>query len=388
MMKINVIVAYSDNYVIGNNDKIPWNYYEDLKYFYKITTNKEDINKKNIVIMGYNTYKSLPVIKLKNRINIVITSKSLNNDFGSDEQDLFFVDSMGSSMELCQKLLINNSSEKIFIIGGEKIYKYFFTSYYYKFLDKVYITRIHKKYDGNKFFYGLEEKFYYIDVKKSVSNIELEYRVLQYDSEFINPEMKYLSHLNKLMKIGVINYDKILDKDIVSLFEFNLNINLYQYFPLFSMLKKNKNIILEKIFKCFENEELKILIEKIISKDSNYINLIDIKPFNSIYYFNFHDSYISCNVNHTKGNLLHDVLNNILFSSLLVIFISKLMCLKPYILKYNCIYNYVFSSDESNIEKIILNTPDVLPLLNINDNNQKNINDFKLSDLEFSGLEI
>jgi hypothetical protein len=58
------------------------------------------------------------------------------------------------------------------------------------------------------------------------------------------------------------------------------------------------------------------------------------------------------------------------------------MCLKPYILKYNCIYNYVFSSDESNIEKIILNTPDVLPLLTINNNNQVNINDFKLSDLQ------
>jgi hypothetical protein len=35
-----------------------------------------------------------------------------------------------------------------------------------------------------------------------------------------------------------------------------------------------------------------------------------------------------------------------------------------------------------------LNTPDVLPLLNIKDNNQQNIDDFKISDLEFSGLEI
>jgi len=383
-MKINIIVAYSDNYVIGNDDKIPWNYNEDLKYFYKITTITEN-NKKNVVIMGYNTYKSLS-FKLKNRVNIVITSKNLNNDIDTFEEDLYFVDSMGSSMELCQKLLINNIIEKIFIIGGEKIYKYYFTSYYYKFLDKVYITRIHKNYDGNKFFYGLEEKFYYLDIKKSINNPELEYRVLQYNSEFINPEIKYLTHLNKLMKIGS-NNDKILNKEVLSFFEFNLDINLYQYFPLFSMIKKNKIIVLEKIFKCFKNEELKFSIEKIINKESYYINLIDIQPFNSIYYFNFHDDYLSCNVNHTKGNLLHDVLNNIIFSSLLVTFISKLLNLKPYIIKYNCINNYFFKSDISNIEKLILNTPDVQPLLNIIDNNQQNIEDFKISDLEFLGLE-
>ena len=382
MMKISVIVTYSDNFVIGNDNKIPWNYNEDLKYFYQITTNTEDINKKNVVIMGYNTYKSLPVIKLKNRVNVVITSKSLNNNIDNPEQDLFFADSMGASMELCQKLLINNSIEKIFIIGGEKIYKYFFTSYYYRFLDKVYITRIHKEYDGNKIFYGLEEKFYYIDLKKSINNVEIEYRTLQYDSDFINPEMKYLSQLNKILKIGIKNYN------IISLFEFILHINLYQYFPLFSIIKKNKNNILEKLLQYFKNEELKILVQNVINKESNYINLVDIKPFNSIYYFNFHDSYLSCNVNHNKGNLLHDVLNNIIFSSLLVIFISKLLNLKPYILKYNCINNYIYESDKSNIEKILWNTPDVLPLLNIINNNQKNIDDFQLSDLEFMGLEI
>jgi len=382
MMKIDVIVAYSDNFVIGNDNKIPWNYYEDLKYFYKITTNTEDMNKKNAVIMGHNTYKSLPVIKLKNRVNIVITSKSLKNNIDNPEQDLFFTDSMGASMELCQKLLINNNIEKIFIIGGEKIYTYFFTSYYYNFLDKVYITRIHKEYNGNKFFYGLEEKFYYIDVKKSINNVEIEYRTLQYDSSFINPEMKYLSQLNKILKIGIKN------NNTISLFEFILNINLYQYFPLFSIIKKNKDNILDKLLKYFKNEELKILVQNVINKESNYINLVDIKPFNSIYYFNFHDSNLSCNVNHNKGNLLHDVLNNIIFSSLLVIFISKLLNLKPYILKYNCINNYIYESDESNIEKLLWNTPDVLPLLNITNNNQKNIDDFQLSDLEFMGLEI
>ena len=34
-LSINVIVAYSDNFIIGNNNNIPWLYKEDLKYFQK-----------------------------------------------------------------------------------------------------------------------------------------------------------------------------------------------------------------------------------------------------------------------------------------------------------------------------------------------------------------
>ena len=73
-MKINVIVAYSEKYVIGKDKNIPWIYKEDLKYFQKITKEIKDTNKKNIVIMGYTTHSTIPNQILKDRINIVITS--------------------------------------------------------------------------------------------------------------------------------------------------------------------------------------------------------------------------------------------------------------------------------------------------------------------------
>jgi dihydrofolate reductase len=44
-------------------------------------------------------------------------------------------------------MYLDNIIEKIFIIDGESIYEYFFKSYYYKNLDKIYITRIHKKFE-------------------------------------------------------------------------------------------------------------------------------------------------------------------------------------------------------------------------------------------------
>ena len=63
IMKINLIVTYSDNYVIAKDNTIPQNYKEDLIYFKKIINNVD--NKKNVFIMGYNTYINLPVKKNK-----------------------------------------------------------------------------------------------------------------------------------------------------------------------------------------------------------------------------------------------------------------------------------------------------------------------------------
>ena len=45
---ISIIVAIDKNNLIGNNNSLPWNYPEDLKYFREITLNKT-------VLMGKNT---------------------------------------------------------------------------------------------------------------------------------------------------------------------------------------------------------------------------------------------------------------------------------------------------------------------------------------------
>ena len=85
-MKINVIVAYSNNYVIGNDNNLPWNYKEDMEYFKTITSYTRKDDNKNAIIMGYNTWLSIKK-KLKNRINIVITTKNIEK---SEDNDLFF----------------------------------------------------------------------------------------------------------------------------------------------------------------------------------------------------------------------------------------------------------------------------------------------------------
>lgn len=410
-MKVNVICTYSDNFIIGIDNKIPWDieekitYYEDLVYFNSITlqSSDEDIDinsvKKNIVIMGYNTYECIGKQKLFDRINIIITTKKLKS---SKRNGIYFVNSLDLCMELCNKLYSRkNIINKIFIIGGEKIYNYFFTSNYYNLLDKVYITRIHKKYNGNKKFCELEENFYYTSVRKSDNYDEIEYRVLKYDPIFMHPEEIYLCKLLDMMKENKLEkIEHLKNIEIYQSFHFNLKIDLTKYFPLFSICKKNKDILMQNIMTLFKKDVFFSKINDIIIKIQNnnkfglYINLLDLYPYNSIYYFNYkYDSVkekniLSCNVNHSRGNMLSEVINNILFSSLLVHFICKLTESVPFSVNYQCMENYYFKDNKYKVEKLIWTVPTILPLLKIKDREQKVISDFEYNDLEFLGLEI
>jgi len=383
-MKINIIVAYADNYVIGNEGEgMVWDYPEDVEYFHNITSQVNDISKKNVVIMGYNTHLEHNPKILTDRINIVITSKDIS---GSNEDDLYYVDSLGSSIELCNKL--EGNIEKIFIIGGDQIYSYFCKSFYYKYLDKVYITRIDKKYEGNKHFYGLEEKFYYLSVNKSELYPELEYRVLQYESNFISPEITYLKQLQKLLKTGADT------ENLRKLGSFTMNINLSYYFPLFSICKKKSCELLNISLQSMNLGEVKIILDDLIinikNKEQNpiVIDFSEILPFKTKYFFIHDELNISCNLIHNGGNMLNEILNNIIFSSLLVNIIGKLCNLKPQNILYQCKQHYFLNSDEYIVDKIAWETPDVLPLLKISERSQVNISDFKLDDFEFLGLKI
>ena len=65
-----MIACMSNNRVIWNNNELPWNYPEDLKYFKEKTD-------WNIVVMWLKTYESIWK-PLKNRYNIVLTKQDID----------------------------------------------------------------------------------------------------------------------------------------------------------------------------------------------------------------------------------------------------------------------------------------------------------------------
>lgn len=133
------IVALSQNGVIGKSDTndLPWNIPEDLSRFYQLS-------KGHIVIMGSNTYNSLPngLVMLKNRINIVITSKP--EKYSHNIVDLYFTN-LYNFWILLEKIDTQNKTK--FVIGGKEIYNLF-----YPYCNKIYMTIIYKNYDGDVMF--------------------------------------------------------------------------------------------------------------------------------------------------------------------------------------------------------------------------------------------
>ncbi|MCL2199301.1 MAG: dihydrofolate reductase [Defluviitaleaceae bacterium] len=101
---MNLSVAVSQNWGIGYKNDLLFRISEDLKRFRKLTTGKT-------IIMGHNTFKSLPGGKpLPNRTNIV-----LSRDTTLKIPDVIVC----NSVEELQKHLHND----VFIIGGEQVYR-------------------------------------------------------------------------------------------------------------------------------------------------------------------------------------------------------------------------------------------------------------------------
>jgi dihydrofolate reductase len=111
--KIGIIFAHELD-IIGINNNLPWKLKHDLYNFKKLTDG-------NIVIMGLNTWKSLPKKPLPNRINIVVSTTSSKSEF-SDYQSTFL------ARDLEQALLISNefnsyyiNKRTVWIIGGSNL---------------------------------------------------------------------------------------------------------------------------------------------------------------------------------------------------------------------------------------------------------------------------
>lgn len=129
-MIVSAIVAFSENYVIGANNKLLWHLPADLKRFKNLTTN-------HTIIMGRKTFDSIGKA-LPNRTNIVIT-RDKNWKF----EGVISVSNFEEALEIAKQ---NNESEA-FVIGGGQIYDQNFQKF-----DKLYVTKIDKFYEGDTFF--------------------------------------------------------------------------------------------------------------------------------------------------------------------------------------------------------------------------------------------
>ncbi|MCI8282889.1 MAG: dihydrofolate reductase [Lachnospiraceae bacterium] len=135
---MNLIAAVDKNWAIGLNNKLLVRIPEDQKFFRETTTGK-------VVVMGRKTLESFPGgLPLKNRINIVLT-----RDRNYKAKDVILVYSLEELREELQKY----SSEDIYVIGGESIYRQLLDD-----CDVAHITKIDYAYEADAWFPNLDER--------------------------------------------------------------------------------------------------------------------------------------------------------------------------------------------------------------------------------------
>lgn len=131
-MKLVMIVACTENRVIGRENQMPWHLPKDLAYFRAQTTG-------NPIIMGRKTFESIGK-PLPNRKNIMLSESALEGEYDGE----IWCTNPTQALEQAKRFASNG---KAFVIGGAMIYKAF-----WDFADELWITHIHTTLTGDAFF--------------------------------------------------------------------------------------------------------------------------------------------------------------------------------------------------------------------------------------------
>lgn len=143
-MNLSLIVALSENNIIGVNNTLPWNLPNDLKRFKSLTTGKA-------VIMGRKTFESIGSKPLPNRLNIVVTRNKPSEIAvlkpGVDWASLPPFGLTAGSLTEAVAIATYHDCAEAFVIGGVSL----FAEAFYQ-ADKVYATVVHGEVYGDVVF--------------------------------------------------------------------------------------------------------------------------------------------------------------------------------------------------------------------------------------------
>ncbi|MBI4139766.1 dihydrofolate reductase [Candidatus Woesearchaeota archaeon] len=130
---MNIIAALTQNYVIGNEGKLPWPRLKgDLPIFKQKTAGKT-------VVMGRLTYESMGSKPLPNRENIVV-SRTM-----PETQGIIVVRSLEDA--------IAAATREVWFIGGERIFTEALI-----FARELHLSWVKQEYEGDAYFPRFEEQ--------------------------------------------------------------------------------------------------------------------------------------------------------------------------------------------------------------------------------------
>lgn len=157
---ISLIVAMTQNSVIGKDGDMPWRMSDDLRRFKKITMGHH-------LLMGRKTFDSIGRA-LPGRTSVVISRSAIY-----DDPDIRVARSLDEAIEIAA------ADDEIFVTGGAQIFELALPK-----IERIYLTRIHCTLDGDTFFPKVDwERWRLIDEQHGVADAknQFDYSFQTYD---------------------------------------------------------------------------------------------------------------------------------------------------------------------------------------------------------------
>jgi dihydrofolate reductase len=122
---LSLLVAVSDNGVIGQDNDLPWHLPKDLQWFKRLTVGRT-------VIMGRKTFESIGR-PLPNRRTIVLT-----------RNDAFRPEGVDTARTIDKAMALAESEAEVFVVGGAAVYHLAFPR-----AQRLYLTRVRANIEGD-----------------------------------------------------------------------------------------------------------------------------------------------------------------------------------------------------------------------------------------------
>ena len=440
MSRFSLIAAVCKNNGIGFKNKIPWNNKDDLKFFRKKTLNQA-------IIMGHNTWKSLPIKPLNNRDNYIISKNFVVKS--DDNSSVIGYDNFDQCIYDKRLQLYNN----IYVIGGSKLYNYAIN---HPLCDTIYLNVIDNLYKCDKFFPSIDNNIWKISNMYTKNNVT--YFKYSRDLPHNNTEHHYVDLVSKIIKFG----NKKKDRTKIgthSLFGNNIHFNIHDQFPLLSTKRvffrgifeelmwflrgeTNANILKAKNVHIWDGNTSREFLDKnrfynrplgdigpgygfqwrhfgakyenmfsdytgkgfdqieyiidLLKNNPNSrrifmsawnpvdISNMSLPPCHISYQFHVYNGFLSCSMYQRSGDVGLGVPFNIASASLLTYMLAHVCNLKPYELIYNIGDTHIYNNHIKPLKEQIRRIPRPFPKLLFN-RNVNSIYDFKFSDIDLYG---
>lgn len=133
---INLLVATDLGGGIGFRNQIPWHLPEEIRWFKRITLG-------NVIVMGRNTWQSLPKKPLPGRTNLVLSRNIHEKPY--NKCGPWYFNCLQTALDRAREIVCND----IFIIGGREVFSY---AIQMEVADKIYQTVVKNLYRCDTYF--------------------------------------------------------------------------------------------------------------------------------------------------------------------------------------------------------------------------------------------